>query len=74
MQSENADVWFASTGTHRLVHGLYNVAPDAELAQGLVEARLQRPAGGPDWMGKAEPFELRGAAEQQVAQLRSSAL
>jgi len=48
MQSERADIRLAPAGAHGLVHGLDDVAADAEFAQYLVEARLQRPAGGAD--------------------------
>src|SRR5665213_2851930 len=48
MQSEGADIRFVYAAAHGLVHGLDDVAPDAELAQGLIESRLQRPASRSD--------------------------
>ena len=50
VQSEAADVRLVPAGAHRLVHGLDDVAPDAELAQRLVRgpasasSRPARPA------------------------------
>ena len=52
------------------MHRLDDVAADAELAQRAVEAGLQGPAGWADRLGETEAFELRGAAEQQPAQIR----
>jgi hypothetical protein len=40
MQSEGADIRFAPGNAHGLVHGLDDVASDAELAEGLFELRL----------------------------------
>ena len=70
MQSELADIRFADAGAHGLVHGLDDVAAGTELPQSLVEARLQRPAGGADRLREAEAFELGGPSKQQAPQLR----
>ena len=70
VQSEGADVRLVSAGAHRLVHGLDDVAADAELPERLFESRLQRPAGGADRIREPEAFELRRPAKQQPAQLR----
>src|SRR5574337_1831906 len=70
MQSEGADIRFAPGTAHGLVHGLDDVASDAELAEGLFEPRLQRPAGGSDGVSQTEAFELGSPSQQQVSQFR----
>src|SRR5579859_4388271 len=70
MQGEAADVGFAPGARHRPVHGLDDVAANAEIAQGRLQTRLQCPASSPDPLGQPEAFELRGAAQHQAAKLR----
>src|SRR6185437_990938 len=70
MQSEGADVRFVSTGAHGLVHGLDDVAANAELAQCRFNPWLQCPAGRADRICEAEALEFYRPPEQQAAQLR----
>ena len=70
MKSETGDVRLAAGAGHRPVHRLDDVAADPEVAQRLLEARLQRPRGRADLLGEAQPFELLRAAEHQPARFR----
>jgi hypothetical protein len=52
------------------VHGLDDIAADAEVAQGWLQARLQRPARCADPIRKAKPLKFCGTAKHQAAQFR----
>ena len=71
MQGEAGHVRLAARAGHRPVHGLDDVAADRR-GRASVCSRpgfsVQR--AGADLLGEPEPFELRGAAEHQPAQLR----
>ena len=51
------------------MHRLDDVAADAEVAQGRLEAGLQGPLRRTDLLGQTEAFELGGATDHQPAQL-----
>src|ERR1700730_12064330 len=68
MQSEPCNIWFAAGDRKSLVHRLDDVTTDRELAQRLLESRLQRPGRRADSMGESQAFEFLGAAKHQPAQ------
>ena len=74
VQGEAGDIGVAPGAGSSPVHGLDDVAADAELAQrrSRVPASMSNEAG-PTCSARPEPFELRGAAEHQPAQLGISA-
>jgi hypothetical protein len=67
MKREAADIGLVTPVSHRPVHRLDDVAADAEVAQGRLEAGLQRPLRRADMLGKTQALELGGAADHQPA-------
>ena len=58
MKGESGHIGLTSGAGHCPVHGLDDIAANAEVAQGRLQTRLERPAGYPDLSGKPQPFEL----------------
>jgi len=52
------------------VHGLDDVVADREVAQRVLDSRLEGPAAGRHLFGKSEPFELCDPPDQQAPQFR----
>ena len=69
VEREAGDVGLASCPAHRPVHRLDDVAADAEIAQGRLEAGLQGPLRGTNLFRQAKPFKLGGATDHQTAKL-----
>jgi hypothetical protein len=67
MEGKACDVRLAAGPGHDPVHGLDDIAPNPEIAQGRLKARLQRPAGRGDPFGQAQAFELVGSAKHEPA-------
>ena len=69
VEREAAEVGLPLGCAHRPVHGLDDVAADAEIAQGWLEAGFQSPLRRADLLGRAEAFELGGPTNHQTAKL-----
>jgi hypothetical protein len=67
MEGKACDVRLAACPGHNPVHRLDDIAAKPEVAQGRLEARLQRPAGRGDPFGQAQAFKLIGSAKQKPA-------
>ena len=67
MQGKACDVRLAACSGQNPVHRLDDIAAKPEIAQGRLEARLQRPAGRGDPFGQAQAFKLVGSAKQKPA-------
>jgi hypothetical protein len=59
---EAGDVGLAVRRAHRPVHGFNDVASNAEVAKGRLDAGLQGPLRRTNLFRQAEAFELAGAA------------
>src|SRR5262245_46994192 len=68
MHCKASDIRVAPSSTHRPVHGLDDVPANGEIAQRLLEARLESPATLGNLIGKPKPFELRRSTDQEPAQ------
>jgi hypothetical protein len=53
--------------SHNPVHRLDDIAPNPEIAQRRLKARLQRPASRGDPFGQAQAFKLVGSAKHEPA-------
>ena len=70
MDREAGDVGLPVRPAHRPVHRLDDVAAEAEVAQGRLDAWLQCPLRRAHLLGEAQPFELSGTAKHETAHLR----
>ena len=70
VKGEASDVGLSVHPAHRSVHPFDDIATDAEVAQGWLEAGLQGPLRQPDLFRQSEPFEPGDATHHQTAKLR----
>ena len=69
MQCKTGNIGVAAGTGHRPMHGLDDVSSNREIAQRVLDARLQRPVPGRDLFGKAKALQLSNATNHQPPQL-----
>ncbi len=69
MQGKAGDIRFTAGPGHDPMYRLDNIATNRQIAQRLLEARLQGPASRRDPFGQAEALKPCSSAEQKAPQL-----
>lgn len=69
MDREPGRIGRGSSPGHGEVQGLDDVAPNRQIAQCVLNARPEDPAGDPGRLGQPQAFELHGAPDHQPPEL-----